>query len=182
MFSRQKLIPTPSYVWPTSPEPDGGVATAVVLSPAGMGARAPLGSIPRLQLHAMARNCLGRCQVHIHRSRFRGRGATSIHTHSQEGAPWSSQFKNTHTQKLYFLATGSSRCRVRQSSMDGTIPNSDSAHKDLLSRLYLTQSDEVQYGIYFDLILYRVQFGQRSFIFPAKKIRVSDQIECTDLV
>jgi hypothetical protein len=109
----------------------------------------------------------------------------NFHTHtvtqSQEGAPWSSQCKKER-KKLYFLATGSSRCRVRRSSMDGTIPNSDSAHKDLLSRLYLTQSDEVQYGIYFDLILYRVQFGQRSFIFPAKKIRVSDQIECTDLV
>jgi hypothetical protein len=83
MFSRQKLIPTPSYVWPTSPEPDGGVATAVVLSPAGMGARAPLGSIPRLQLHAISRNCLGRCQVNIHHSPFRVRGATSIHTQSQ---------------------------------------------------------------------------------------------------
>jgi hypothetical protein len=98
---------------------------------------AGLHSMPNL--HVIGRNCVGRCQVHIHRSRFRVGGATWFHTQLETGAPV------TTMQKLWPLCYSLQRLpRTADQAWTARFVMKLNliviTNKDLYS-LYLTQSD-----------------------------------------
>jgi hypothetical protein len=163
MFSRQKLIPTPSYVWPTSPEPDGGVATAVVLSPAGMGARAPLGSIHSTTSLARHRKELSGSLPGQHPPLAVPGQGRNFHTHTQlhAGAPVIAMQSSTSLLQVPVAAASPDRAWTARFLIL-------IRHTRIYYPGYISPN-RMEYGIYFDLILYRVQFGQRSFLFPPKQ-------------